>query len=259
MPSTRYTRLTSVWAFCALLLTLAGSAAGQERTRTIPSGAAVFIEEMDSDLDGFLRAEFIKQKVPLTVVLTREEAHLVMVGTSGGNEKRSWHEGWLTAEKDHATGNITLIDRATRKMLWAGEAGDRSLWWGNLARGGQRKVASRLVKELKKYVMVSAATALPPPPRLSTEELSSMPGAEGERAASARAEEARGVPADQPPLTNADIVKLAAVGLSEALIIEKIDTTAPDFQLDTDSLVGLKEKGVSDAIIAAMMRRQKGS
>jgi hypothetical protein len=34
--------------------------------------------------------------------------------------------------------------------MWASEAGDRSLMWGALARGGQRKVADRLVNNLKK-------------------------------------------------------------------------------------------------------------
>jgi hypothetical protein len=105
---------------------------------------------MDADLDGFLRAEFVKQKVALTVVLRREEAHFVMLGTSAGDEKRSWHEGWLTTSKDHAVGNVTLVLRSTGAMVWAGEAGDRNLFWGGLARGGQRKVAARLVKELKR-------------------------------------------------------------------------------------------------------------
>jgi hypothetical protein len=35
-------------------------------------------------------------------------------------------------------------------MIWAGEAGDRSLWWGGIKRGGQRKVADRIVKEMKR-------------------------------------------------------------------------------------------------------------
>jgi hypothetical protein len=34
-------------------------------------------------------------------------------------------------------------------MIWAGEAGDRSLWWGSLKRGGQRKVADRIVSKMK--------------------------------------------------------------------------------------------------------------
>jgi hypothetical protein len=35
-------------------------------------------------------------------------------------------------------------------MVWAGGAGDRSLWWGGYRRGGERKVADRIAKEMKK-------------------------------------------------------------------------------------------------------------
>jgi hypothetical protein len=44
-------------------------------------------------------------------------------------------------------------------MVWAGEAGDRSLWWGGYRRGGERKVADRIAKEMKK-ALFSGATAL---------------------------------------------------------------------------------------------------
>jgi hypothetical protein len=36
-----------------------------------------------------------------------------------------------------------------RTMVWAGEAGDRSLMWGGLRRGGERKVADSIVKHMK--------------------------------------------------------------------------------------------------------------
>jgi hypothetical protein len=36
--------------------------------------------------------------------------------------------------------------------VWTGEAGDRSLWWGNLARGVQRKIADRLVNKMKNHL-----------------------------------------------------------------------------------------------------------
>ena len=48
--------------------------------------------------------------------------------------------------------SIKLLSTEGQVILWASEAGDRSLWWGNLRRGGMRKVAERLVKNLKKYM-----------------------------------------------------------------------------------------------------------
>jgi hypothetical protein len=235
----------------AFLLLGAEAAAGK---RVIPRGASVYIEEMDSDLDGFIRAEIVKQSVPLTVVLRREEAHLVLLGTSSGNEKRSWHEGWLTSEKDHAVGNVTLMDRSSGAMVWASEAGDRSLWWGAMARGGQRKVAARLVENLKDSV-VERPTTLPKPPPLSADELAVM------RSTSANTEQttnvARAGSQKQAPLTNDDVVKMVKAQLAEDLVINKIKTSEVDFDLETNSLVALKKAGVPDKVMAAMMERQK--
>lgn len=118
----------------------------------IPKGSAIFIEEMENDLDGYIKAEIVKQKVKLRVVGSPEEASIIMTGAATGTEKRKWHEGWLTAEKDKTTGNIVVVDKATKQMIWAGEAGDRSMWWGALARGGPRKIASRLIGKMKKAV-----------------------------------------------------------------------------------------------------------
>jgi hypothetical protein len=56
------------------------------------------------------------------------------------------------------------------------------------------------------------------------------------------------------PLTNADVLKLQAAGLTEQLIIDKIKASPADYHLDTDDLVGLKQTGLSDAIIGAMIQ-----
>lgn len=119
---------------------------------SVPRGSTIYIEKMENDLNGYITAELVKQKIPLRIVTTEEDAKLIMTGIATGTEKRSWHEGWLTAEKDKTTGNIMLIDKTTKTLLWASEAGDRSMWWGAMARGGPRKVASCLVKNLKKAI-----------------------------------------------------------------------------------------------------------
>ena len=115
-------------------------------------GSKIFIEKMSNDLDGFITAEMVQKKVHLEIVDEPEHADYVMVGSSTPQEKRKWHEGWLTAEQDHTDGNVRVYETATKKLVFAGEAGDRSLWWGALARGGQRKVASRIVDKLKEHI-----------------------------------------------------------------------------------------------------------
>jgi hypothetical protein len=107
---------------------------------------------MENDLDGFIRAEIVKRKMPLEVMLSPENIDYIMTGSLVIQEKRSWHEGWLSHEKDHNVGNIMIVSPGEKKMIWASEAGDRSWWWGALKRGGQRKTAERLVKNLKKAV-----------------------------------------------------------------------------------------------------------
>jgi hypothetical protein len=43
-----------------------------------------------------------------------------------------------------------MVDRERKSILWADEAGDRSLMFGIMKRGGERKVAERLVSKLRK-------------------------------------------------------------------------------------------------------------
>ena len=120
--------------------------------KPLKRNAKIYIEKMEGDLDGFLRAEIIKQKVPLEVLLAPESVDYILTGNLVIQEKRSWHEGWLSTEKDHNVANIMIVDPKEKKMIWATEAGDRSLWWGALKRGGQRKTAERLINNLKKAI-----------------------------------------------------------------------------------------------------------
>jgi hypothetical protein len=50
---------------------------------------------------------------------------------------------------DNASAAVSIVDKTGRVVLWSNEAGDRSLFWGVVKRGGQRKVADRLVHKLK--------------------------------------------------------------------------------------------------------------
>lgn len=80
-------------------------------------------------------------------------------------------------------------------------------------------------------------------------------GSVGGRGARAQAP-AKGGAAMEGALTNADVVKLCHSGLSEQVIIAKINQ-APQvaFALGADDLVRLKDQKVSDAIVAAMLGR----
>jgi hypothetical protein len=112
----------------------------------------IFIEPMENDLDQYISAEIVKElQGRVSIVLNKENADAILRGVS---ESRNGVGAAITGRylglHDNASGSITLIDRDETEVLWASEAGDRSLMWGVMARGGQRKVADRLVNNLKK-------------------------------------------------------------------------------------------------------------
>lgn len=133
----------------AFALCLSVSAFGQY---TLKKGSKIFIEKMPNDLDGYIMAEIVKKKLALEVVNSSEKADYVMVGAGTPEAGRKWHQSWLTAEQDRTTGNIKIFERTSEKLVFVGEAGDRSLMWGSMARGGPRKVADRLIGKLKDHV-----------------------------------------------------------------------------------------------------------
>lgn len=58
-----------------------------------------------------------------------------------------------------------------------------------------------------------------------------------------------------PVLTNVDILKLKAAGLSDAPVVGKIEASGGSgYRLGVDDLLSLKQRGVSDAVVGAMIR-----
>jgi len=94
-------------------------------------GVRLFIEDMDRDLDSFIRAEIVKKNVPLVVVVDPEDADLIMTASASG---------------------AMIFSSADKVVVWASEAGGRSLWWLGLKRDGPGKVAERLTSNLKKAI-----------------------------------------------------------------------------------------------------------
>jgi hypothetical protein len=112
----------------------------------------IYIEKMPNDLDMYLRAEFNKQlKDRVTIVLKKEEADGIITGI---NEEQKGTAAKITGRylglHDTVNGTISLLDRSESNILWSNEAGDRNLFFGIAHRGGERKVADRLVSKLKK-------------------------------------------------------------------------------------------------------------
>jgi hypothetical protein len=112
----------------------------------------IYIEKMPNDLDQYLRAEISKQfKGRVTVVLDKNDADGILTGI---DDERKGTGAQITGRylglHDNATGTISMVDKAEKNILWTDEAGDRSLLFGVMKRGGPRKVADRLIGKLKK-------------------------------------------------------------------------------------------------------------
>jgi len=114
----------------------------------VPAGSKLFIAPMEGSLDGFIAPEIIKKKLPITVVTDEKDADFVVAGGSIKADDK-WYNT-VFGGKDKNEGNVRLLSVKDKSMVWAGEAGDRSLIWAGLRRGGERKVADRIVSQMKK-------------------------------------------------------------------------------------------------------------
>lgn len=59
-------------------------------------------------------------------------------------------------------------------------------------------------------------------------------------------------------MTNEEVITLAKAGLNQSIIINKIKTSKSNFDLSTDGLIKLKQAGVSDEIVTAMLQAKSG-
>lgn len=138
-----------LFTICGLLL-LASAVpyrAGDIPASKVPPGSKLFIAPMEGNLHGFIAPEILKKKVPFTVVIDEKDADFILTGASiKGDDK--WYNT-VFGGKDKNEGNVQLISVKDRQLVWAGEAGDRSIFWSGFRRGGQRKVADRIVKRMK--------------------------------------------------------------------------------------------------------------
>ena len=59
-------------------------------------------------------------------------------------------------------------------------------------------------------------------------------------------------------MTNDEVISLTKNGLSKTIIINKIRTSKSNFDLSTDALIKLKQEGIDDEIVTAMLEAKSG-
>lgn len=112
--------------------------------------ARFFVAPMEENFDGLITALMIEKKLPVSVVADESIADFIVVGgTNKGTHK--WYDTVFGSgyERDRNQGSIRVIRMRDKSVIWGAQKGDRSLWWGSLKKGGKRKVAERLVNEMK--------------------------------------------------------------------------------------------------------------
>lgn len=62
----------------------------------------------------------------------------------------------------------------------------------------------------------------------------------------------------QEAMNNDEVITLTKAGLNPTLIVGKIRTSKTNFDLSTDSLIKLKQAGVTDDVVAAMLEAKSG-
>jgi hypothetical protein len=135
-----------------LLVLLSGVCAQTPQPQTLRSVRKVFVDPMAHDLDKYLRQEILKQmKERVLIVVDKNEADAILTGIDeedGGAGKKL--TGRYLGLNNVATGTLSLLDKEGKVLLWSDEAGDKSTMFTALKKGGQRKVAQRLVSKFLK-------------------------------------------------------------------------------------------------------------
>ncbi len=138
--------LPAVLALLALAFTQAVAQNKPEKPSL--AGAKIFISPMQGDLHPFIAAEIVKKKLPVIVVTEKKRAEYILAGSFIKGDDKWYHTAFGVTDKNQ--GSIQLLNVKNKTLVWAGEAGDRSLFLGGWSRGGQSKVADRIVNKMKK-------------------------------------------------------------------------------------------------------------
>ncbi|MBO0861488.1 MAG: PDZ domain-containing protein [Chloracidobacterium sp.] len=135
-------------ALLALLALAFNQAVAQNKSEK-PSldGAKIFIEPMQGDLLPFIEAEIVKKKLPVVIVMERKNADYILAGSFIKGEDKSNRTGSGATNKNQ--GSVQLLNMKDKTVVWAGEADDRSMFLGGWSRGGQSKVADRIINRMK--------------------------------------------------------------------------------------------------------------
>jgi hypothetical protein len=138
--------------FSAVLLLLMSALCVQADQQTLRSVHKIFVDPMAHDLDKYIKEEIPRQmKDRVSIVVNKDDADAILTGVdeeeTGAGKKLT---GRYLGLHSVATGTLSLLDKEGKTLLWSDDAGDQALMFTALKKGGQRKVAKRLVGKFLK-------------------------------------------------------------------------------------------------------------
>jgi hypothetical protein len=125
-------------------MSVVGTAA--QSKATIPAGAQVYMDRLEAGFESDVRAELQRQKVPLQIVSSEDQAHFVMGNSEVKDLKVSQVEQGISL-RVRRTGTLTVREKSSNIVVWSED------WQVNSFNPkDERRVASQLVEKLKKNV-----------------------------------------------------------------------------------------------------------
>jgi hypothetical protein len=135
-----------VGMFLGAVIFYGGIGVAETKKVTIPAGSAVYLASMPDGFDTYLKAAMENKKVPLKIVLTREESLYEITGTSetqkAGAAKRIIRLNWHSAEQ----ASISIADLKSGEVVYAYSVNKES------SAHGKQSTAEACAKHIKEIV-----------------------------------------------------------------------------------------------------------
>lgn len=125
------------------------------RSTTIASLAQVhiiYVEPMENDLHVHIKAELLRQLGGRFQLATSKELADAVMSATGENRTgtTSAITGKVLGVTNQSIVKVRMMDNTKSNLLWVDEVGSREIMMGLIKKGGPRKMAERLISDLKK-------------------------------------------------------------------------------------------------------------
>lgn len=104
----------------------------------------IYIQPVENNLDRYLDTELVRQRLPVVVAHSQDQADCVMVWTPGATN--AGNTAAASASRSKITGNLALVDLQKRAVVWQTNVRSKDL--GTLSPGAEKKLASQIVRKM---------------------------------------------------------------------------------------------------------------